>query len=85
MNKYSNLNEKEISVLQAIVNASEKSTGGEFTYFDEVMEEITELNERQVKGYLSQLSQKNYIYISDDEFHQICPSGDAEFLTDYTF
>jgi hypothetical protein len=84
MNTYSNLNQNEILVLKAIVIASDKSTGGEFTYFDEVMFEITEFTEQQVKGYISQLCQKNYIYVSDDKFCQIC-GRNVDYLTDYTF
>jgi hypothetical protein len=85
MNAYSDLNQNEILVLKAIVIASDKSTGGEFTYFDEVMCEITELTQQQVKGYISQLCQKKYIYVSDDEFCQICGSVKVDYLTDYTF
>jgi hypothetical protein len=85
MNTYNNLNENEILVLKAIVIASDESTGGDFTYFDEVMEKINTLTQQQVKGYVSQLSQKNYIYVSDDKFCQICAGQYVDYLTDYEF
>ena len=85
MKNYNNLNENEISVLQSIVKASDKYTGGDFTYFKEVMEFITDFNEKQVKGYLSQLTQKNYVCVSDDKFCQICPGQFVDFLTEYEF
>lgn len=85
MKNYNNLNENEILVLKAIVKASDKSTGGDFTYFDEVMEFITDLNDKQVKGYLSQLSQKNYVCVSDDKFCQIYSGKFVDFLTEYEF
>jgi hypothetical protein len=85
MNNYTNLNDNEISVLQSIVKASDKYTGGDFTYFKEVMEFVTDFNEKQVKGYLSQLAQKNYVCVSDDKFCQICPGQFVDFLTEYEF
>jgi hypothetical protein len=85
MKNYNNLNENEILVLKAIVKASDKYTGGDFTYFTEVMEFITEFNDKQVKGYLSQLSQKKYVGVSEDKFCQICPGQFVDFLTEYEF
>jgi len=67
------LNKNELLVLGAVKRAH-KNAGGDFTYSNEVMEECfttSLLNKQQVKGYLSQLSQKEYITIDDDEFHQI--------------
>ena len=81
-----NLNDNEIKVLKSIVLASDDSTGGEFTYFDEVMEFISDINENQVKGYFSQLLQKDYIHISDDEYSQISRGNlGIDYLTDYQF
>ena len=81
-----NLNQNEIKVLKSIVLASDDSTGGEFTYFDEVMEFISDINANQVKGYFSQLVQKDYIHISDDEYKQISRGGlEIDYLTDYQF
>ena len=85
MKTYTNLNTNEVAVLKAIVDASIKYADGDFTYFDEVMEQITDLTDKQVKGYISQLAQKKYIYVSDDRFCQICASGDADNLLDYEF
>jgi len=85
MKNYNNLNENEISILNSIVKASDKSTGGDFTYFDEVMEFVTNFTEQQVKGYLSQLKQKDYVRVSDDKFCQIYPGKFVDFLTEYEF
>ena len=81
------LNADETLVLKAIVNASYKYTRGCFTYFYEVMEFVTDLTEQQVKGYISQLTQKNAITISIDEYNnaQINPSNQFESFTQYTF
>lgn len=85
MKNYTNLNTNEIAVLKSIVDASIKYTGGEFTYFDEVMEQINDLTDNQVKGYISQLKQKNYILVSDDEFCQIFAPDHIDYLCDYEF
>ena len=85
MKTFKNLNNNEITVLKAVCLASIEYTGGEFTYFDEVMEQINDLKENQVKGYLSQLSKKNYIWISDDEFCQISKGSFVDYLSDYEF
>ena len=61
MKTFKNLNNNEITVLKAVCLASIEYTGGEFTYFDEVMEQINDLKENQVKGYLSQLSKKELV------------------------
>jgi len=84
-NNYSNLNENEILVLKAIATASEL-TGGDFTYFDEVVSQINALTQNQVKGYISQLSKKNYIYVDEEEFNgQISAGDNVDYLTDYKF
>jgi len=76
------LNSTELIILQAI-KLAHKNAGGDFTYADEVLSEVnqilltnqtaqpTHLTYPQVKGYLSQLSQKGYISIDPYEFHQI--------------
>lgn len=64
------LNAMELLVLGAIKRAH-RNAGGDFTYSSEVMDELPMLSKPQVKGYLSQLSQKDYITIENDEFHQI--------------
>ena len=61
-----NLNDNEKKVLDKIIEASVISTGGEFTDFDELMQEITLFTENQVKGYLSQLQKKEYILICEE-------------------
>ena len=66
------LTTKEIEVLNAICNAAIESTGGEFTYADEI---TTDLNPQQLGGYITQLVQKGIIYVSDDEYKQICGDG----------
>ena len=83
--KTTNLNLKEIEVLKAVSLASIDWTGGEFTYFEEVMEYISDMKENQVKGYLSQLVQKNYIHISDDEFKSISRGSLVGHLNEYKF
>lgn len=85
MKTYTNLNTNEIAVLKAIVDASIKYTGGEFTYFNEVMEQINDLTDKQVKGYISQLAQKKYILVSDDKYCQIYAPSNIDFLSDYEF
>lgn len=85
MNTYTDLNTNEMEVLKAISIAS-NATGGDFTYFDEVMEHITSLTEQQVKGYVSQLTQKKYIIAFKDGKHTQISSGMyVDYLTDYEF
>jgi hypothetical protein len=85
MNEYKDLNSNEIKVLKAVSLASIDSTGGEFTYFDEVIEFISDMKDNQVKGYLSQLVQKDYIHISDDEYSQISHGTFVDYLDEYKF
>jgi hypothetical protein len=85
MKNYNNLNENEIVVLKAIVDASYKYTRGCFTYFNEVLEFVNQLTEQQVKGYISQLLQKNYIYVDVCEDNQITPGLNFELFTQYEF
>ena len=67
------LTEGELKVLLAVCEAAVDSTGGDFTYADEVQ---TDFNSQQLGGYLTQLSQKGFLYISDDAFKQICNAYD---------
>lgn len=87
MKNNNNLNANEILVLKAIVDASYKYTRGCFTYFYEVTEFINDLTEEQVKGYISQLTQKDLIAQSKDEYgnYQITPSMNFESFTQYQF
>jgi hypothetical protein len=90
MKTYTDLNTNEIEVLKAISIASE-ANGGDFTYFDEVMVVVKmirmyPLDEKQVKGYVSQLKQKQYIITSKEGKHtQICSGMYVDFLTEYEF
>lgn len=87
MTNQNELNANEIVILKAIVNASYKYTRGCFTYFNEVIEFVNELTEQQVKGYISQLTQKNFIFMSKDENGdlQITPGMTFESFTQYQF
>jgi hypothetical protein len=77
-----NLNTNEKLVLKMISISSEQN-GGDFTYFDYVLKSMGSLfSKNQVKGYLSQLEQKNYISIFEG---QIFAAGQVDFLTDYKF
>lgn len=62
--KTTNLNSNEIKVLKAVCLSSEDIAGGDFTDFNELMNYISDMEEKQVKGYLSQLKQKNYIQVN---------------------
>ena len=73
LNITNKLTEGELKVLLAVCEAAVDSTGGDFTYADEVE---TDFNAQQLGGYLTQLSQKGFIYVSDDEFKQICNAYD---------
>ena len=82
MKTYADLNKNEIAVLKAIAISSEND-GGDFTYFDYVMQSLEiKLSNEQVKGYFSQLEKKKYIIISAG---QICASLKVDYLTDYKF
>lgn len=87
MTNQNELNANEIVILKAIVNASYKYTRGCFTYFNEVIEFVNDLTEQQVKGYISQLTQKNIIFMSKDENGdlQITPGMNFESFTQYQF
>ena len=78
-----NLNVNEIKVLKAISIASDIE-GGDFTYFKYVMRKIEGLNEGQVKGYISQLSQKDFIEVEVGT-KMIFKGEYVDFLTDYKF
>ena len=67
--KTKDLNQNELSVLNAVIKGHDYA-GGDFTYFDEVCEHVRELSVNQVKGYISSLQNKSYIYI-DSDFEQI--------------
>lgn len=94
MQNYTDLNSKEIQVLKAISMAS-KSQGGDFTDFNDVMEQFDDvlptpffevLNAQQVKGYISQLSQKGYISVEEGAKNpQIFSGKYVDFLTHYKF
>lgn len=62
------LTEGEVKALKAVCEAAIDSTGGDFTYADEVE---TEFSFNQLGGYISQLTQKGWIYVTDDKFKQI--------------
>lgn len=87
MKNNNNLNANETLVLKAIVHASYKYTRGCFTYFNEVTEFVNDLTQEQVKGYISQLTQKDFISMSKDECgdYQITPSMNFESFTQYQF
>ena len=57
------LNSIEIQVLNGI-KEGHKWAGGDFTYADEVI--VDGLSVNQIKGYISQLLQKGYIYICEE-------------------
>jgi hypothetical protein len=64
----SNLNEKEMAVLQCIQMEANASTGGEFTYFEDVLARTwigSIMSPAQFKGYLSQLQKKGYLMVED--------------------
>ena len=85
MNTYTDLNTNEIAVLKAISIAS-KSQGGDFTDFNDVMKQIDSLTTQQVKGYISQLSQKGYISVEEGAKNpQIFSGKYVDFLTHYEF
>jgi hypothetical protein len=63
------LNENELKVLNACKDAIIKETECEFGRLAFV--KVDCLNDNQLKGYLSQLVQKEYIEISECSFHNI--------------
>jgi len=83
MKNYSNLNVNEISVLKSISLSSDKN-GGDFTYFSNIS--VEGLSNEQLKGYISQLSQKKYIQVEERSKDPMIFSGDyVDFLTEYEF
>ena len=66
MKTVSDLNEKEKEVLTAVGKAILWETGGEFGHADETKKRLPSLSMNQVKGYLSQLSQKGYLSICEE-------------------
>jgi hypothetical protein len=64
----SNLNQNEKAVLECIQTEANASTGGEFTYFDDVLARTwigSIMTAAQFKGYLSQLQKKGYLMVED--------------------
>ena len=85
MNTFNDLNANEISVLKAI-SLSSKDSGGDFTDFQDTMKLIKGLTKQQVKGYLSQLSQKGYVSVEEESNNpMICAGKYVNFLTHYNF
>lgn len=85
MNTYMDLNTNEIAVLKA-VSISSKPQGGDFTDFNDVMKQIDSLTTQQVKGYISQLSQKGYVSVEEGARNpQIFSGKYVDFLTHYEF
>lgn len=79
---FSDLNNNEKQVLIAIAKASDYN-GGDFTYAKEIdNDDLGEITQRQLKGYISQLVQKGYIYCAQ-EGGQIVASNKVDFLTEY--
>lgn len=63
-----NLNTNEAAVLECIQIEAKKSTGGEFTYFDDVLKSTwigSIMSPAQFKGYLSQLQKKGLLMVED--------------------
>jgi hypothetical protein len=79
---FSDLNSNETQVLLAIAKASDYN-GGDFTYATEIdNDDLGEITERQLKGYISQLVQKGYI-LCEAGGKQIFASSKVDFLTEY--
>ena len=79
---FSDLNNNEKQVLIAIAKASDYN-GGDFTYATEIdKDDLGEITERQLKGYISQLVQKGYI-LCEVGGKQIFASSKVDFLTEY--
>ena len=65
-----NLNANEAAVLECIQTEATKSTGGEFTYFEDVLKNTwigSIMTPAQFKGYLSQLQKKGLLMVEDAE------------------
>lgn len=65
-----NLNPNESAVLECIQIEAKKSTGGEFTYFDDVLKSTwigSIMTPAQFKGYLSQLQKKGFLMVEDSD------------------
>ena len=63
---FNDLNANEVKVLKAI-EEGHACSGGEFTYFEEVYPIVSkEFTKPQLKGYFSQLVQKEYIIICEE-------------------
>jgi len=65
-----NLNANETAVLECIQTEATQSTGGEFTYFEDVLKSTwigSIMSPAQFKGYLSQLQKKGYLMVEDPE------------------
>jgi hypothetical protein len=63
-----NLNTNEAIVLECIQKQAMQSTGGDFTYFDDVMKTTwvgSIMTAAQFKGYLSQLQRKGLLQVED--------------------
>ena len=63
-----NLNSNEAAVLECIQTEAMSSTGGEFTYFDDVLKSTwigSIMTPAQFKGYLSQLQKKGLLMVED--------------------
>ena len=71
-----NLNTNEQVVLKAVIKTADNN-GGDFTYMDDVISEITTLTTNQVKGYFSQLQTKEFIICCEDG--QICAGDKFEY------
>ena len=72
-----NLNENEQKVLIGIIENAMDVTGGRFSITDELYLYLPEFTKNQIKGYLSQLEQKNIIKCHSD-LNQICVSHDLD-------
>lgn len=62
------LNETEAAVLECIQTEAMQSTGGEFTYFDDVLRGTwigSIMTPAQLKGYLSQLQKKGFLLVEE--------------------
>jgi hypothetical protein len=62
------LNANESAVLKCIQEEATRSTGGEFTYFDDVLKATwigSIMTPSQFKGYLSQLQRKGLLMVEE--------------------
>tara|TARA_R110000744_G_scaffold139559_1_gene250631 strand:- start:583 stop:858 length:276 start_codon:yes stop_codon:yes gene_type:complete len=80
MSVFEELNTKETLVLKSIILTSNYN-GGDFTYIDDVMHDLVQENNllsiNQIKGYLSVLQSKKFIYCCD--YGQICAGNNFEY------